>query len=69
MVTTPVLTDAQIADFERDGYVVVPGAFGADDMAVIERWAREVAALPEEPGCHWVFHEKSRLDAIFFQCR
>ncbi|MBT5049859.1 MAG: phytanoyl-CoA dioxygenase family protein [Rhodospirillaceae bacterium] len=62
MVTTPVLTDTQIADFERDGYVVVPGAFGPDDMAVIERWAHEVEALPEEPGRHWVFHEKSRLD-------
>ena len=62
MVTTPVLTDSQIVDFERDGYVVVPGAFSVADMAVIERWAREVEALPEAPGRHWVFHEKSRID-------
>lgn len=62
MVTTPILTDTQVADFERDGYVVVPGAFGAGDMAVIKRWAREVQDLPEEPGRHWVFHEKSRVD-------
>lgn len=62
MVTISVLTESQITDFERDGYVVVPGAFGTDDMSEIEHWAREVEALPEEPGRHWVFHEKSRLD-------
>jgi ectoine hydroxylase-related dioxygenase (phytanoyl-CoA dioxygenase family) len=62
MIATPVLTDAQVADFARDGYVVVPGAFGAADAAVIERWAREVEALPEAPGRHWVFYEKSRID-------
>lgn len=62
MIATPVLTDKQIADFERDGYVVVPQAFGPEDMAVIERWHREVENLPEEPGRHWVFHEKSRLN-------
>ena len=62
MIATPVLTDSQIAAFARDGYVVVPGAFGAADAATIERWAREVEALPEKPGRHWVFHEKSRID-------
>ena len=62
MLTTPVLTDRQIADFARDGCVAVPGAFGAADMARIERWTGEVAALPEVPGRHWVFHEKSAID-------
>jgi len=62
MVATPVLSDSQIADFGRDGYVVVPNAFGPEDMAVIEQWAREVENLPELPGRHWVFHEKSRLN-------
>ncbi len=62
MIQTPKLTDQQVADFERDGYVVVPGAFDAGDAATIERWTREVADLPEEVGKHWVFHEKSRAD-------
>ncbi|MEE8334099.1 MAG: phytanoyl-CoA dioxygenase family protein [Alphaproteobacteria bacterium] len=62
MIATPVLTDAQIDAFRRDGYVVTPGAFSADDAATIQRWMREVEALPEEPGRHWVFHEKSRID-------
>ncbi len=62
MIGTPILSERQIADFARDGYVVVPGAFDAGEAATIERWTREVAALPEEPGRHWVFHEKSRAD-------
>ena len=62
MLKTPILTEAQIADFARDGYVVVPGAFDAGDAATIERWTREVTELPEEPGRHWVFHEESSLD-------
>jgi len=62
MIATPVLTDSQIADFNRDGYVVVSHALGPSDMAVIEQWAREVENLPEAPGRHWVFHEKSRLN-------
>lgn len=62
MLKTPILTEAQIADFSRDGYVVVPGAFDAEDAITIERWTREVTELPEEPGKHWVFHEDSSLD-------
>jgi hypothetical protein len=62
MIATPILTEDRISDFRRDGYAVVPGAFGRDDMEVIDRWAREVERLPERPGRHWVFHEKSRLD-------
>ncbi|MFQ5784526.1 MAG: phytanoyl-CoA dioxygenase family protein, partial [Alphaproteobacteria bacterium] len=62
MLETPVLTDQQISDFRRDGYVVVRGGFGAADMRRIEGWTRELAELPETPGRHWVYHEKSRLD-------
>ena len=62
MIATPHLTDSQIADFHRDGYVIVPQAFGIKDMTVIKRWTQEVEDLPEQPGRHWVFHEKSRLN-------
>lgn len=62
MLKVPVLTDRQIAAFDRDGYVHLPGAFDAAATAVIERWTEEVTDLPEVPGRHWVFHEKSKLD-------
>ena len=63
MLETPVLTNAQIVDFNRDGFVVVREAFGAQDVQTIDAWSRELAALPEQPGRHWVFHEKSLLDS------
>jgi hypothetical protein len=62
MLRTPVLTDRQIQNFRRDGYVVVPGAFDAGEILMIEGWSRELAERPEEPGKHWVYHEKSLRD-------
>lgn len=59
MLKTPVLTEEQIADFQRDGYLVVRGAFDRDDIASIERWTREIAEAPEVPGRQWVYHERS----------
>ncbi|MEX2009953.1 MAG: phytanoyl-CoA dioxygenase family protein [Dongiaceae bacterium] len=58
----PVLTDAQIGAHRRDGFVALRAAFDAAEMRRIEGWAAEAAAMPEEPGRHWVFHERSRLD-------
>ncbi|MBA5775911.1 phytanoyl-CoA dioxygenase family protein [Stappia sp. F7233] len=62
MIRTPTLTDQQIADFDRDGFVHVPGAFSPEEMATIEAWAKEVTSAPEVPGRQWVYHEKSRID-------
>ena len=61
MVNMPAITDAQAADFERDGYLVVRGAFDPSDMRHIESWARELSERPEEPGKHWVYREISLL--------
>lgn len=62
MLRTPRLARTQIADFERDGFLTVSGAFDAEEMAAIARWTDELALMPEESGRHWVYHEKSRLD-------
>ncbi len=59
MLSTPVISDDQIKDFLHDGYLVLRQAFDADEMKLIETWAREMAAWPEETGKHWVFHEQS----------
>jgi hypothetical protein len=61
-LATPVLGDGHVADFHRDGYVVLRGGFGAADIKRIETWTRELAELPEEAGKHWVYHERSLLD-------
>lgn len=56
------LTEADRAAFARDGYLVMRPGLDADATADLQRWASEVAALPEVSGRHWVFHERSSLD-------
>jgi len=56
------LDDGDRRAFERDGFLVKRGAFAPRDVALIERWANEVSCLPEVPGGHWVFHERSLKD-------
>lgn len=59
MLNTPVLSDEQIETFERHGYLVLSQAFDPEEVKLIDTWTRELAALPEETGKHWVYHEKS----------
>ncbi len=47
------------AAMARDGYLVVPGFFGADETADLLRWTEELETAPEQPGRHWVYHEDS----------
>ena len=55
------LDDGTLATFRRDGYVVVRGFLGPDAMDRVEAWSEELAALPELPGRHMVYHE-DRVD-------
>jgi len=50
---------AELALMERDGYLAVPGFFGAAEMAAILDWTGGLEAAPEQPGQHWVYHEDS----------
>jgi len=47
------------AAFERDGFVLAPGAFDAELMASIARWTDELVAAPEVPGRHMAYYEDS----------
>lgn len=62
MVKSFRLTSEQVENFQRAGFALAPGAFGAEDVAAIKRAADELVALPEEPGRHWVYWQDSRLD-------
>jgi hypothetical protein len=44
------LSPAQIADFRRDGYVVVPGLFPRARVETVRRWTDDVQSWPETPG-------------------
>jgi ectoine hydroxylase-related dioxygenase (phytanoyl-CoA dioxygenase family) len=62
MLTIPTLTDNQIKDFKRDGFVVVSGNFNEDEVFRIQAWTTELAEIPEVSGKQWVYHENSKLD-------
>lgn len=62
MLRTPVLTDSQVQEFHRDGFVIARGGYGAEETKDITRWIGEVAAVPEKSGSYWVFHEESRTE-------
>lgn len=55
----PLLTEEQIEFFHHNGHLVVRGAFSPAEAASFQRWAEEVAAMPELPGRQWVYHERS----------
>lgn len=57
-----ILTDAQIAQFRRAGLVFLPGFYDAAETREITAWVDEVAAWPEAPGRHMVYHEDSLLE-------
>jgi hypothetical protein len=56
------LTAGQVADFERDGYVFVPGMFNSKQMSHITTWVEEVAGGPDEPGGAMFYYEDSLID-------
>ena len=52
---------ARIETFRRDGFVVVPGLFDAEEMRRIATWTNELQALPEMPGRYMMYFEPSLL--------
>ncbi|HHQ14518.1 MAG TPA: phytanoyl-CoA dioxygenase family protein [Chromatiales bacterium] len=51
------LSDAQVAQFHRDGFLVVPGLFSPDEMKQITAWVDEAQAWPEQKGHAWMYFE------------
>lgn len=52
-------TVAQCAAMAVDGFLVVRGFYGPDEVAHMLRWTEELSAAPEVSGRHWVYHEES----------
>jgi ectoine hydroxylase-related dioxygenase (phytanoyl-CoA dioxygenase family) len=55
-----MLTDAQTREFERTGYLVIPGLYDAAEMKTISAWTEAVAAWPETPGKWMKYFEDNR---------
>ena len=57
-ITGP-LTAAHVADFRRDGFVVVSGFYDPAEMVNITGWVDEVQKWPETPGKWMMYFEES----------
>ena len=55
----PFLNPQHVADFARDGFVYLPGAFSVGEMRRITQWTDEVQGWKEEPGRHMAYYEDS----------
>ncbi len=54
-----MLTEQQISDFQRDGFLLVRGLYTAQEINEIRRWTEEVAGFPEVPGKYMMYFEKN----------
>ena len=52
-------TAEQVADFARDGFLVVRGFFAPAEAQEVLRWTEEVTDAPEVPGRHMAYYEDS----------
>ena len=64
-----ILSDEQVAQFERDGFLVVRGMYSPKEVADISEWTDAVANYPEVPGKYMMYFEKSRVDDSRILCR
>ncbi|MGO9513156.1 MAG: phytanoyl-CoA dioxygenase family protein [Steroidobacteraceae bacterium] len=55
------LTERQLASWRSDGYLILRRAFDGRTMHAVEHWTEQLAAAPELPGRHMVYHELSLL--------
>ena len=59
LAQSSILTPQHVADFHRDGFVVVPAMFAADETRRITAWIDEVQGYPEVPGRYMMYFEES----------
>jgi hypothetical protein len=57
-----VLTQEQVDNFHRDGFVLVRELYSAAEIQQISDWTDEVAAKSEEPGKQMMYFESSQTD-------
>jgi len=56
------LTEHELSEYERTGWLISPGFFSPSETEDIARWTEELLAMPEVPGRHMVYYEPSLLD-------
>jgi 2-aminoethylphosphonate dioxygenase len=62
MAPPPPLSEDQIVQYARRGWVAAPGFFSPAAATEICAWTIELEQRPEQPGAHMVYHEVSLSD-------
>ena len=57
-----MLSEQQLADFNRDGYLLIEGLYSEAETRDIISWTDEVANYPEVPGKYMMYFEQSQVD-------
>jgi len=69
MYTQAVLSPDQLEQFDRDGFLLVPGLYSPAEIRQISDWTDQVAAWPELPGKTMMYFETSRETGRRILCR
>lgn len=69
MNTQAVLNRDQLEQFDRDGFLFVPGLYSPREIREISHWTDQVAGYPEEPGKTMMYFETSRVTGRRILCR
>jgi hypothetical protein len=64
-----ILSEEQVEQFRRDGFLLVRGMYSPEEVADISRWTDDVANYPEVPGKYMMYFEKSQTDGSRILCR
>lgn len=64
-----VLSEAQVEQFHRDGYLVVRGLYAPAEIREIASWTEDIANGPEEPGKIMMYFETSSRNGARILCR
>ena len=64
-----ILSQEQIGQFHRDGFLVIRGLYDQDEIRQISDWTDEVAAYPEQRGSTMMYYEKCRGTGRRILCR
>ncbi len=64
-----VLSQVQIDQFHRDGFLVVREMYSPRETRSISEWTEEVASYPEVPGKTMMYFEESQDDGSRILCR
>ena len=62
LMNSRLLSERQLQEFDRDGFLFIHKPFDAAEVDQIVSWVKEVQAYPEVPGQHMMYFEKSLLE-------